>query len=278
MAFELTDRNPFTTITFGELNTERPGFTFDPNFELESMDSWKKDFEASIPNFSLNLKEPSFSSSFATMGNLPSSIGSGAGAGNNFMDSFGNILMGMKSKGDKALAMGYGMKTIAAAGELFSNLLTYGYTRTNANLQASNTKKSMANQMLALDNQVQYYKNQITDKFAQTMARNTVTMAAKNLRVTAGNLLEQTKDAAYDATKDIQMLESNAELKKIALRSAAKQADVTKKLTKNLATANLIGSMAKVGLMVSGGMAAGVDYGNLFATTAGSLNDEVYGG
>lgn len=199
----------------------------------------------------------------------------------------GDYLGSQKAKAQKEMFYGAGLKTAAAAGELFSNLLTYGYTRTNANLQASNTKQSMANQMLALDNQVQYYKNQITDKFAQTMARNTVTMAAKNLRVTASNLLEQTKDAAYDATKDIQMLESNAELKKIALRSAAKQADVTKKLTNNLATANLIGSLAKVGLAVSTGGGTMMSWGDLYAgynqakdyeaiskaSQSGSLND-----
>lgn len=267
MALELVDRNPFTTETFGELNTDRPGFTFDPNLYVD----WKKDFESNLPDFTLNL-QPKFSSSFATMGSIP-----GSTPNNNFMDSFGNILMGIKSEGDKSLALGYGLKTAASAAELFTNIVTYGYTRANANLTASNTKKSVANQMLALDNQIQYYKNKITDKFAETMAKNTVTMAAKNLRVTAGNLLEQTKDAAYDATQDIRMLESNAELKKIALRSEAKQADVTKKLTKNLATANLIGSMAKVGLMVSGGVMAGVDYGNLFTAGTGSFNETVYG-
>lgn len=274
MALELVDKNPFTTETFGELNTDRPGFTFDPNLYID----WKKDFESNLPDFTLNL-QPRFSSSFATMGSIPSGFSGGAGTpNNNFMDSFGNILMGIKSEGDKSLALGYGLKTVAAAGELFNDIVNYRFTRTNANLAASNTKKSVANQMLALDNQIQYYKNQITDKFAQTMSKNAVIMASKNLRVTAGNLLEQTKDAAYDATKDMRMLESNAELKKIALRSEAKQADVTKKLTKNLATANVIGSMAKLGLMVSGGMMAGVDYGNLFATASGSLNETVYGG
>lgn len=274
MAFELTDTKPFPSFTFGELDTVREGFTFDPSFDTGS--SWTKEFEKNMPDFSLNLNTPVFSSSIASSANIPSSYTGSRAGGNNFMDSFGNILMGMKSQGDKALRAGYAMKTAAAAGDLFNAVLTYSSSRANARLQESNTKQSVENQMLALDNQVLYYKNQIADKFAQTMARNAVTMAQKNLRVTAGNLLEKTKDAAYDATKDIQMLESNAELKKIALRSEARQAEVATRLTNKLATANLIGSAAKLGLVVSGGVEAGA-FGDLFAE-GGSLNETVYGG
>ena len=268
MAFELVETNPFATTTFGELNTDREGFTFDPNYREGG--SWVSEFEKNMPDFSLNLRKPAFSSSIASAANI-----SGGTSGNNYLDSFGNILMGIKSKGDEALKAGYALKTAAAAGDLFNSILTYTTTRENARLKEANTKSSVENQMLALDNQVLYYKNQIEDKFAQTMARNAVTMAQKNLRVTAGSLLEKTKDAAYDATKDIEMLESNAELRKIALRSEAKQAEVTKKLTNKLVTANLIGSVAKLGLVVSGGMAAGA-YGDLFATGE-SLNESVYG-
>ena len=273
MAFELTDTKPFPSFTFGELNTAREGFTFDPSFNTGS--SWTKEFEKNMPDFTLNLKTPSFSSSIASSASLPSSYAGSMGT-SNFMDSFGNILMGIKSKGDTALKAGYAMKTAAAASDLFNAVLTYSAGKENAALKEANTKASVENQMLALDNQVLYYKNQIADKFAQTMARNAVTMAQKNLRVTAGSLLEKTKDAAYDATKDIQMLESNAELKKIALRSEARQAEVATRLTNKLATANLIGSAAKLGLVVSGGVEAGA-FGNLFAE-GGSLNETVYGG
>ncbi|MBO7715658.1 MAG: hypothetical protein J6S85_19000 [Methanobrevibacter sp.] len=269
MAFELTETNPFATTTFGDLNTAREGFTFDPSYSSTGT-SWKAEFEKNMPDLSLNLKTPSFSSSIASSATLPSAGGS------NFMDSFGNILMGIKSEGDTALKAGYAMKTAAAAGDLFNAVLTYSSARENAKLKEANTKQSVENQMLALDNQVLYYKNQIADKFNQTMARNAVTMAEKNLRVTAGNLLEKTKDAAYDATKDIEMLESNAELKKIALRSEARQAEVASKLTNKLATANMLGSVAKLGLVVSGGVEAGA-YGDLFAE-GGSLNETVYGG
>ena len=83
------------------------------------------------------------------------------------------------------------------------------------------------------------------------MARNTVTMAAKNLRVSTGALLEETKDAAYDATKDIQMLESNAELKKIALRNEEKQAKISAKLAKSQLVTNVIQGFADLGLNVA---------------------------
>lgn len=264
MAFELTDTKPFPSFTFGELDTTREGFTFDPSYNADS--SWTSEFEKNMPDLSLSLARPVSSAvSTSVVPSYTSNMGP-----NNFMDSFGNILMGIKSEGDTALKAGYAMKTAAAAGDLFNAVLAYSASRTNARLAESNARQSAENQMLALDNQVMYYKNQIADKFNQTMARNAVTMAAKNLRVTAGNLLEKTKDAAYDATKDIETLESNANLKKIALRSEVRQAEVVSKLTRNLSTANLLGSAAKLGLVVSSGVEAGA-YGDLFGSALSKL-------
>lgn len=302
MALDLTDKNPFPTTSLSLSTIDRPGFTFDPDFQTTDFQDWKDDFEKNLDNLELDLNEapasigfPLSSSSSTGTRRSPSGVAGIAGSTNS-LDDMGNLFLAMQGKGEKNLALGYGLKTAAAAGELFTRLATIGDAWGNANRRATNTKQNVANQMLALDNQVQYYKNQITDKFARTMARNTVTMAAKNLRVTASNLLEQTKDAAYDATKDIQTLESNTELKKIALRSEARQAEVAKKLSKNLMVADLVGSLAKVGLMVSGGIEAGVDYGKLFTSDtttmdenmwslndvaygdkSGSLNDVVYG-
>lgn len=152
----------------------------------------------------------------------------------------------------------------------------------------ANKKQNLENQMLAIDNEVEYYKNQIAEKFNQTMARNAVTMAAKNLRVTASSLLEKTKDAAYDATKDIQTLESNAEIKKIALRSEQQQADVAKKLSKSLLTSDLIMNAGKLGLSIASGASDVGGFGNLFTAgssdftledlAGGSLDSAVYGG
>lgn len=173
---------------------------------------------------------------------------------------------------------GAALKTFAAAGDAFNSILEYSMGRKTASMKADVTKGQLENQMAALDNQVLYYKNQITDKFAQLMARNTVTMAAKGLRVSAGALLEQTKDAAYDATQDIRMAESNVELKKIALRSQQRQADIEKKLQKNLLTANMIKGMADLGLTIATGGGTFESFGNLYANAYGSLNSTVYGG
>lgn len=195
------------------------------------------------------------------------------------LSDISTALSGMKQTASKERALGASLKTAAAAGDFFSQLLTYSTSRSNISLQAENTKQAAENAMNALDNQILYYKNQITDKFNTLMARNTVTMAAKNLRVSAGALLEQTKDAAYDATQDMRMLESNAELKKIALRSAQKQADISKKLQKNLLNANVVSSAAKLGLMVATGGGTGESWGNLFSSSqdGGSLSQTVYG-
>lgn len=199
------------------------------------------------------------------------------------VDDFSNLmLLSTKDKSSKEFRYGWGLKTAASAGKLFTQLLTAGTAWGNANRQATNTKLQAENQMAALDNQVLYYKNQITDKFNTLLARNTVTMAAKNLRVSAGTLLETTKDAAYDATKDIEMLESNANLKKISLESQQRQADITKKLQKTQIAANLIQGVADLGLTVATANVAGMKYGDLFndifGSEDGSLNKSVYGG
>ena len=126
--------------------------------------------------------------------------------------------------------------------------------------------------MAALDNQVLFYKNQVANKFGELMARNAVTMAAKNLRVTAGNLLEQTKGAAIEATEDIQMKESNARLKKIALESEARQADVAKKLQKSLIVTDLIEDTAKLAMYTYGAFDSSSAFDNL-ATPYGDAID-----
>lgn len=176
-----------------------------------------------------------------------------------------DYLGGMKSKAAKQEFTGAVLKSVAAAGNVFNSIMSLGMGRRNADRKYSNTKLSAENKMAALDNQVMYYKNQIEDKFNKTLARNTAVMAAKNLRVSTGALLEQTKDAAYDATKDIQTMESNAELKKIALRNEVKQAKITKELTKSQLTTNLIGSLANLGLTVASGGGTMESWGDLYS-------------
>lgn len=182
----------------------------------------------------------------------------------------------------KNMLYGAGMKTAASAARFFTSLATYVPGMHSADLKYKNAKLQAANQMAALDNQVQYYKNQITDRFNTLLARNTMTMAAKGLRVTAGNLLDQTKDAAYDATKDMRTLESNAELKKIALRSSTKQAKIAKELEKTLLTTNLMQSGIQLGMAIMSAGGTGMAWGDLYnmayPEASGSLNKTVYGG
>lgn len=176
-----------------------------------------------------------------------------------------DYLGGMKSKAAKQEFTGAVLKSVASAGSVFNSIMSLSMGRRNANRQYSNAKLSAENKMAALDNQVMYYKNQIEDKFNTTLAKNTAVMAAKNLRVSTGALLEQMKDAAYDATKDIETMESNAELKKIALRNEVKQAKITKELTKSQLTTNLIGSLANLGLTVASGGGTMESWGDLYS-------------
>lgn len=193
--------------------------------------------------------------------------------------------------GDKAAQQkltGTRLKLAGTAFETAWNLYQDVVDMRLTNMKTDNKKVSLENQMLAIDNEVEYYKNQIAEKFNTTMARNAVTMAAKNLRVTASSLLEKTKDMAYDATKNIQMLESNAEIKKIALRSEQQQAEVARKLSKTLLVSDMVQNVAKLGLSVASGASDVGGFGNLLTAdssnfsladlTGSSLDEAVYGG
>lgn len=243
-----------------DLSSSWDSFQLDMTPKTTDFSTWKTEFEKSMPDFSLNLR-PSYDPTIPLAASLPSMNSGNSGASGyadplKSLDTIGNSLMGIKDSANRSLKAGYNLKIAAAAGEFFSKVLTYSMARSNANRAYRNKQQSVENQMLAIDNQVQYYKNQIADKFGQTMARNAMTMAAKGLRVTAGNLLEQTKDMAYDATKDIETLESNARLKKIALRSEEKQAKVARNLTKQLLASDLVSSAANLGLKIYGGKLA----------------------
>lgn len=266
MAFDLLDTNPFATNFLSLDTTSRPGFTFDPELDTVEFNTWKKNF---LDNLDVKTTPKVDAASAVNAYNTA-----------NISKTLAGTLEPLKARADKQLAGGAILKTAAAAGQLFSDLMVASSNFKNIRRQKENTKLDAENQMAALDNQVLYYKNQIADKFNQTLARSAVVMAAKNLRVTAGNLLEQTKGAAYDATKDIQTLESNAELKKIMLRSKQRQADITAKLQKSQEVTTLLGDAANLGLMVATGGGTFESWGDLFAGMGGteSLNDTVYGG
>lgn len=185
-----------------------------------------------------------------------------------------------KAKAMKNMYQGAVFKTIGSATELFNSLLTFGDRHRIINQQADNTKIAADNQMKAIDNQVLFAKNQIMDRFTNMVASNTVEMAAKGLRVSAGSLLEGTKGAAYDLTQDIQMMESNARLKKISLEATKKQAEVARDLAKSQQWADLVAGVSKLGLNIATGGGTGESFGNLYAGyksakafESGSLND-----
>ena len=185
-----------------------------------------------------------------------------------------------KAKAMKNMYQGAVFKTIGSATELFNSLLTFGDRHRIINQQADNTKIAADNQMKAIDNQVLFAKNQIMDRFTNMVASNTVEMAAKGLRVSAGSLLEGTKGAAYDLTQDIQMMESNARLKKISLEATKKQAEVARDLAKSQQWADLVAGVSKLGLNIATGGGTGESFGDLYAGyksakafESGSLNE-----
>lgn len=259
-AFDLTDTAPFPTYTFGELDTARPGFTFNPDWESDFS------FDAEMPNLQLGdstLSRAGVSRSGDVYSPAPASTPTGALNQTNQM--WADYLSGLKSKADTDMKVGTALKTAKSAMKLFGSIMNYHYAKGNARLMNQNAKQKAENEMLALDNRLLYYKNQITDKFGETMAQNSVTMAMKNLRVTAANIMEQTKDAAYDATQDIKMAESNVELKKIAIRAEEQQTKLASKLMKTNAYLDVMNSLGELGITVGTGMASG-GYGSLFST------------
>lgn len=243
MALDLTEKTPFveTGFSLNDTYTDRTGFTFSSIWDsIFSPSDFNTDALAlSDEVYKKAGLEPSDSMfDIPTANNAKDTIS----ALNKQNDILEQQYRELKEKATKENAMGAVLKTTAAAGNLFNSIMQYSQGKGVASQKAANEKLQAQVQMEALDNQVLYAKNQLADKFNQLVERNTVTMAAKNLRVTAGNILEQTKDAAFDITQDMRTLESNAELKKISLRAQQQQADVTNKLTKQLLKANMIGS------------------------------------
>ena len=259
-AFDLTDTAPFPTFTFGELDTARPGFTFNPD--------WESDFsiDPELPSLQLGdglLNRAGVNRSGDIYSPVPASTPTGALNQTNQM--WGDYLSGLKNQSQTQMQIGTALKTANSAMKLFNSIMNYHYARGNARLMEANAKQKAENEMLAIDNRLMYYKNQIIDKFGETMAHNSVTMAMKNLRVDMANLLEQTKDSAYDATQDIKMAESNAELKKIAIRAEEQQTKIASKLMKKTAYLDVLNSIGELGITVGTSMATG-GYGNLFST------------
>lgn len=268
MAFELTKTTPFPTNTFDILDTDLEGLQLNPNFRTNSLadlDSTLSDLRDINVPFNLNRVDSSY---YTATNGVTSVSDEPLMTKTHSLSTIANSTKDLVVRAKNQQAGGAVLKMAASAGRLFTDLLAAGGIWENIHAQEYNTKLSADVQMAALDNQILYFKNQIADRFNKTMARNAVTMAAKNLRVTAGNLLEQTKEEAYDATQDIATYTSNAELQKILLRSQQQQADVAAKLMKSNVVTDMISDLADLGLMVGtkGGTFA-KDWGTLFSGT-----------
>ena len=172
----------------------------------------------------------------------------------------------LKVKAQKDMYTGAIMKTVAAASDLFNRAVGIAAgQRRNIYKAAEIAAQNYQNEMDALDNQVLYIKHQLADRFNKTVETNIMNMAARNIRVTSGGVLDMTKDTAQEMTEDMRTAESNAELKKIALRAGQKQAKESAKYAEKQMWAGLVGSATKLGIMYTTGGGTGEKWGDLYA-------------
>lgn len=172
----------------------------------------------------------------------------------------------LNTKAMNQMFQGAVFKTVAAAGDFFTHathLAAGGLDLIDQ--EQTNTEINFQNQMDALDNQVLYIKHQMADRFNKTVENNIMTMAAKNLRVTSGNVLELSKDMAQEMTEDMRTAESNARLKKIALEAGVKSARESASYAKTQLWTGLVKSALKLGMMWETGGGTGESWGNLYS-------------
>ena len=239
-------------------------------FDLDT--SVKPDWDKLIGDLNLNLAAedsvPTRDISNPFLDSLRTNYRPGRSGG----DPMNKLIEGFKEKADAGLFEGKEQlwdaavaKTIASADQLFTALIGITAGRQNINKAYGNQRQAYTNQMNALDNQVLHIKNQMMDRFNKTVATNVVAMAARNLRVTTGGVLEHTKDAAQEITEDFRMAESNAELKKISLKAANSQAKLQRDYNKTNQWFQLAEGAAKLGMAVATGGGTGEEWGSLYA-------------
>jgi hypothetical protein len=168
------------------------------------------------------------------------------------------------AKAKKDMFMGAVLKTVAAADDFFTRTIGLGPAVANLNTSYDIAKSNYNNQMDAIDNQVLYIKHQLADRFNKTVQTNIMNLAAKNLRVTAGNVLDLSKEEASEITEDMRTAESNANLKKIALQAKKESAKESTRYAEKQLYTGLIGSAVKLGLMVETGGGTGESFGDLY--------------
>ena len=172
----------------------------------------------------------------------------------------------LKAKGQKELYVGALMKTVAAASDFFGRAVGIAAgQRRNIYKAADIAAQNYQNQMDALDNQVLYIKHQLADRFNKTVETNIMHMAARNLRVTSGGVLEQTKNMAQEMTEDMRTAESNAKLHKIAYKAGQKMAKESARYAEKQMWTQLASSAAKLGVAVATGGFTGEKWGDLYS-------------
>lgn len=169
-----------------------------------------------------------------------------------------------KAKAQKDMFVGATLKTIAAASDLFTRAVGIGYQLKDIDKQKDVAVQNYQNQMDALDNQVIYIKHQLADRFNKTVETNIMNLAAKNIRVNAGNVLDLSKEEASEITEDMREAESNARLKQIAFGAGQKQAKESAKYAKKQLWTGLIGSAVKLGIMFETGGGTNEKFGDLY--------------
>lgn len=186
-------------------------------------------------------------------------------------DNIGNALdkllgsnQALLAKAQKDMFTGAVLKTAAAADDFFTRAVGLNYAVDNINDKYEIAKANYTNQMDAIDNQVLYIKHQLADRFNKTVQTNIMNLAAKNMRVTAGNVLDLSKEEASEITEDMRTAESNANLKKIALQAKKESAKESTRYAEKQLYTGLIGSAVKLGLMVETGGGTGESFGDLY--------------
>lgn len=180
----------------------------------------------------------------------------------------------IKAKAQKDMFTGAVMKTVAAASDLFTRAVGIGYQIKNINAQRDIATQNYQNQIDAIDNQVLYIKHQLADRFNKTVETNIMNLAAKNIRVNAGNVLDLSKEEASEITEDMRTAESNARLKQIALEAGQKQVKESAKYEKKQLWTGLIGSAVKLGIMFESGGGTGEKFGDLYTGYKKALDFE----
>ena len=180
----------------------------------------------------------------------------------------------IKAKAQKDMFTGAVMKTVAAAGDLFTRALGIGYQLKDINAQRDVAVQNYQNQIDAIDNQVIYIKHQLADRFNKTVETNIMNLAAKNIRVNAGNVLDLSKEEASEITEDMRTAESNARLKQIAMEAGQKQVKESAKYEKKQLWTGLIGSAVKLGITFGTGGGTGEKWGDLYTGYKKALDFE----